>query len=109
MNSGEMDRHIPFPFPGGAFPARLGAVVQRTVLDRIEPARLVVHDSDGDWAIGDGVHDPNLPGACIATHISHVLMIDPTLAPLATLPPGHLAERVTPDDGWRISAHSYGT
>jgi hypothetical protein len=62
MNSAEMDRHIPFPFPGGAFP----------------------------------------------THITHVLAFDPTLATLATLPPGHLAERESPGDEWQISAHSYG-
>ena len=108
MISEEMDRHLPFPFPGGAFPATLGAVVQRTVLHQAEPARLVVHDLDGDWAIGDGVNDPNLPGACIATHIAHVLALDPTLAPLASLPPGHQAERGSPAGEWQISAHSYG-
>jgi hypothetical protein len=109
MNSAEMHRHLPFPFPGGTFPATLGAVVQRTVLDRIEPARLVLHDIDGDWAIGDGANDPNLPNACIATHIAHVLTLDPTIAGLATLPPGHQAERETPADEWQISAHTYGT
>lgn len=107
MNSAEMDRHIPFPFPGGAFPATLGAVVQLTVLHQVEPARLVVHDIDGDWAIGDGVNDPNLPDACVAAHIAHVLTLDPTLAALATLPPGHMAERASPADEWQISAHSY--
>lgn len=108
MNSAEMDRHIPFPFPGNAFPATLGAVVQRTVLDQIEPARLVIHDIDGDWAIGDGVNDPNLPNACLATHIVHVLSLDPTLADLAALPPGHQAVRGTLADEWQVSAHSYG-
>ena len=106
MISEEMDRHLPFPFPGGAFPATLGAVVQRTVLHQVEPARLVVHDLDGDWAIGDGVNDPNLPDACMATHIAHVVALDPTLATLASLPPGHQAERGSPADEWQISAHS---
>ena len=109
MNRAEMHRHLPFPFPGEAFPATLGAVVQRTVLDGVEPARLVLHDIDGDWAIGDGLNDPNLPDACIATHIHHVLILDPTLATLATLPPGHLAERESPADRWQISSHSYGS
>ena len=56
--SREMLRNLPFPFLGDTFPASLGAVVQKTVLDGVEPAREVVHFSDGSWAVGDGRNDP---------------------------------------------------
>jgi hypothetical protein len=54
---------VPFPFPDGQFPSELGAVIQRTVLDGTEPARVVIHADEGGWLVGDGVNDPNLPGA----------------------------------------------
>jgi hypothetical protein len=62
-NGSEVFQHLPFPFEGGVFPEKLGAVVQRTVLDGHEPAREVVHADDGSWLVGDGVNDPNPPGA----------------------------------------------
>jgi hypothetical protein len=65
----EVFQHMPFPFPDGRFPDSLGAVVQRTVLSGDFPAREVVHTPDGSWLLGDGVNDPNQPGASIATHI----------------------------------------
>ena len=57
-----MFQHLPFPYEGGVFPKRLGAVVQLTVLDGEEPARLVVHDEASGWAVGDGINDPNETG-----------------------------------------------
>jgi hypothetical protein len=98
----EMFRSLPWPFDGDMFPAQLGAVVQRTVLDGDEPAREVIHASDGSWAIGDGVNDPNLPGAAIATHIAHVVGRNSSVAALASMPPGHIAQRSGPGDPWRI-------
>ncbi|MPZ98632.1 MAG: hypothetical protein GEU80_04685 [Dehalococcoidia bacterium] len=100
-------RRLPFPFDRGRFPRELGAVVQRTVLEGDEPARIVVHDADGDWALGDGVHDPNEPGACRVTHIRHVVDADPTLDDLASMPPGHVAERDGPGSPWLIAEHRY--
>jgi hypothetical protein len=32
-----------------------------------------VHTQDGSWLIGDGVNDPNLSGASVATHIWHAI------------------------------------
>jgi hypothetical protein len=100
-----MVRFVPFPFENGRFPAELGAVVQVTVLEGREPARLVVHASDGSWMVGDGVDDHNLPGASIATHISHVVERDASVAALATLGPGRVARRDGPGWAWEISDH----
>ena len=80
----EMFRHL--PFPDGRFPPQLGALVQTTVADGVEPAREVVHTDDNSWMIGDGVNDPNLPGAAIVLHLHHVLRADPLLEGLASLP-----------------------
>jgi hypothetical protein len=107
MTNSDMLRSMPFPFPDGRFPDALGAVVQRTVLDGEEPARIVIHDADGDWAVGDGVNDPNEPGASIATHMHHVVARDPSVAELATMALGHVAERAASGDPWAISRHSY--
>jgi hypothetical protein len=96
----EMFRDRPWPFEGGAFPKDLGAVVQQTVLDGSKPARLVVHTEGGGWAIGDGLNDPNLPGASIATHIWHAIERNSSVASLAGLPPGHEANRSEPGDPW---------
>lgn len=57
-----MYQHLPFPYEGDELPAELGAVVQRTVLDGVEPAREVIHTPEGSWCVGDGTHDPNPPG-----------------------------------------------
>lgn len=103
----DMRRALPFPYAGNVFPPELGAVVQRTVLDGREPARIVIHDADGDWAIGDGVNDPSLPGACLVTHIEHVVAADPTIASLAYMPAGHQAERATPREEWTVTRHRY--
>lgn len=95
-------RWMPFPFPGDRFPDELGAIVQQTVLDGAEPARLLIHDAAGDWAIGDGVNAPNVPGACLATHIRHVLALDSSLGTLAAMPPGSMAERDGAADPWSV-------
>lgn len=99
----EIVRHLPWPFPDGAFPRQLGAVVQVTVLDGEMPALLVVHGQDGDWLIGDGVNDPNLPGASVATHIWHAIERNSSIKSLADLPPGSQARRRWPGDRWIVS------
>ena len=98
----EMFEVLPWPFPDGRFPASLGAVIMRTVLEGRLPALQVVHTPDNGWAIGDGVNDPNEPGACVATHIRHVLGSDPTLEELARLPPGTEAKREDVGSAWQI-------
>ncbi len=89
------------------FPAKLGAVVQLTVMDGTEPVRLVIHDDQGDWLIGDGVNDPNLPGACKVICLNCVTAAHPTIAALAGMPRGQMAERASVDAPWQISHHSY--
>lgn len=107
MPGREMFQHLPFPFEGGQFPAELGAVVQRTVLTGELPAREVIHAPDGSWLIGDGVNDPNPPGVSIATHIWHAITLNSSIADLASMPPGHIAQRSGPGEPWRI-AHLEG-
>jgi len=100
----EIHQHLPFPFHGGRFPNDLGAVVQGTVLSGDVPARKVVHTPDGSWLIGDGVSDLLLPGATVVSHISHAVQWDNSIAALATMGPGHIAERSDPGKPWQVAA-----
>jgi hypothetical protein len=99
----EIVQRLPFPFAEGRFPDALGAVVQHTVLSGELPALEVVHAPDGSWLVGDGVNDPNLPGACVATHIAHAVATNSSIADLATMPPGRIARRPGPGQPWTIS------
>jgi len=103
----EIFRSLPFPFDGGEFPATLGAVVQATVLSGEQPVREVVHASDGSWLVGDGVNDPNEPGAVGVTHIWHAIRLNPSMTELATMSPGHIATRTGPGDRWIITTHRW--
>ena len=102
-DAGEIRQRLPFPFEGGRFPKDLGAVVQATVLSGDIPARKVVHTPDGSWLIGDGVSDPSLPGASMVSQISHVVQWNSSIAELATMGPGHIAERSDPGHPWQIA------
>lgn len=103
----QVDRGVPFPYPEGRFPRRLGAVIQQTVLDGSEPARMVVHDAENDWLVGDGVNNPNEHGACVIGHIVHVSDADPTVAELASMGIGLVATRSDPHSPWQIDPHEW--
>jgi hypothetical protein len=103
----EVVRGVDFPFPGDRFPEQLGAVVQRTVLDGREPARVVIHDEDGDWLVGDGVNDPNEDGACVMACMHCVCDADQAVASLATLPVAYQAYRSDVGEPWTFSPHAY--
>jgi hypothetical protein len=103
----EMFRYLPFPFDGDVFPRNLGAVIQRTVLNGDQPAREVVHAQDGSWLVGDGVNDPNEPGAAVASHIWHAIHRNSSIAELAAMPPGHIAARADPGNPWSIKRHEW--
>ncbi|AEV83985.1 hypothetical protein ACWT_2963 [Actinoplanes sp. SE50] len=105
--SGYILRGVAFPFPGGRFPERLGAVVQRTVLTGEEPARVVIHDEENDWLVGDGVNDPDLPGASVIACIATIADTDPGLAELATLPVGRIARRDEAGKPWTVDPHTW--
>ena len=105
----EMFEHLPFPFHDERFPPQLGAVVQRTVINGQEPAREVIHTDDNSWLVGDGLNDPNPPGAAIAFHLSHLLEADPTLEELATLPLGCVATRSGLGQPWAIGPHTWAS
>ncbi|OJF10846.1 hypothetical protein BG844_29660 [Couchioplanes caeruleus subsp. caeruleus] len=81
-------------------------MIQRTVLTGQEPARVVIHDEDNDWLVGDGVNDPN-DGASVVACMKHLADTDPTVAELASLPLGHIAERDEPLHPWTISVHQW--
>jgi hypothetical protein len=102
-----MIRNMPFPFPDGRFPPELGAVIQRTVLDGYEPAREVIHDEENNWAVGDGITDPNLSGASVASHMLHVLERNSSVVELSSLPMGYIATREGPGIPWVITPHEY--
>jgi hypothetical protein len=50
----EMVQRLPFLVEGDEFPAGLGAVIQRTVLDGSEPARVGIHTPDWLWLLAGG-------------------------------------------------------
>ncbi|MEV7386988.1 hypothetical protein [Streptomyces sp. NPDC091215] len=104
---GSMQPDVTWPFTDGAFPQDLPAIVQRTVVDGSHPALMVIHDHERDWLLADGLHDPNADGASIVCHLDHVLSLDPSVAALASLPPGHIAERVSRDEPWSIRSWTY--
>ncbi|ATO15559.1 hypothetical protein CO540_18355 [Micromonospora sp. WMMA2032] len=103
----EVFRSLPFPFTDDRFPDQLGAVVQRTVLEGVEPAREVIHTDDNAWIVGDGVNDPNEPDAVVVTCIQHVAERDPAVAGLAGLPLGQVAYREDLGQPWSVEAHSW--
>jgi hypothetical protein len=103
----EVFQNLPFPFTDSRFPHDLGAVVQRTVLDGREPARVVVHDDENSWLVGDGKNDPNSDGACVVSCIHRVIEKNSTVAGLADLPLGHIAHRKNPGKPWVVEPHSY--
>ena len=105
IGDGEIWPTMPWPFPGNAFPQDLGAVVMPSVLSGKAPALQVVHFESGHWGIADGVGNPNRN--LEATHIWHVIGTDRTLAELATLPPGHQADRDRVGEPWVISPFEY--
>ncbi|MEU5905432.1 hypothetical protein ABZ780_13780 [Micromonospora sp. NPDC047467] len=105
--SHEVFQDVAFPFDEDQFPHNLCAVVQTTVLNAAEPARVVIHDGDNDWLVGDGVNDPTLPGASVVACIRHIADQDETVAELASLPIGHIAERDDVGSPWRIGVHKY--
>ncbi|MFJ9631573.1 hypothetical protein ACIRU8_28075 [Streptomyces sp. NPDC101175] len=104
---GSMQPDIAWPFPSGAFPSELLAIVQRTVADGTFPALMMIHDDEDDWLLCDSIHDPNADGASIVTHMDHVLARDPALADLAGMPPGYVAERSSAQTPWEISPWMY--
>jgi hypothetical protein len=87
------------------FPQDLGAVVMPSVLSGKAPALHVIHTEEGYWGIADGFGDPNKD--LQPTHIWHVVGVDRTLAELATLPPGHQANRSGVGEPWVISPLVY--
>ena len=106
-NAHDVLRDLPWPFPSGLFPSQLGAVIQRTVLSGELPALQVIHDDDNRWLVGDGVSDPNQPGACSVGHMIHVVEMNSSAASLASLPPGWLAWRGGAGEPWQRERHHY--
>ncbi|MFF7994740.1 hypothetical protein ACFZDG_33830 [Kitasatospora xanthocidica] len=100
-------RQARFPFPDGRFPRDLGAVVQRTVAEGRLPALVVVHDSDSDRLIGDGINDPNLPDASGVYCLACLVEEDSSISETADLQPGFAAYRDEPGLPWTIEPFRY--
>lgn len=103
----EVFRIVPFPFPDGRFPHELGAVVQKTVFAGQLPALSVIHAADGGWMIGDGVNDPNVPGACAVHCLAHIADLDPAISMTAALAPGYAAYREAVGDPWAVAPFDF--
>ena len=103
--AGELQESAPWPFPGDRFPDDLGAVVHNSILEGRRPALQVVHFDTGTWGIADAIDWPD-ENNLTATHIWHVIEMDPTIESLATLPPRHQADRQSQDQPWSISPHA---
>ncbi|MFB7246556.1 hypothetical protein ACFCYX_29335 [Streptomyces populi] len=104
---GSMQPQLSWPFEGEAFPHDLLAIIQRTVSAGEFPALTVIHDDEDDWLVSDGVHDPNGSDASSVLHLQHVLDLDPSVAQLATMPPGYVAWRSTASDDWVVEEWTY--
>jgi hypothetical protein len=104
-----MFRTFPWPFPDDRFPDQLGAVVMKTVASGDMPALQVLHDTDNGWAIADGMNDPNQDGACLVTHIRHVISYNSSIEDLATIPPGTEANRRAVGEPWVLSPYDPST
>jgi len=75
----------------------------RTVASGERPALEIVHTPDNGWMVADGINDPNVEGACVVMHMTHVVEQNPSLAAQATLPPGFMATREHVFAPWVIS------
>ncbi|MEI2277451.1 hypothetical protein OHC50_08250 [Paenarthrobacter ilicis] len=103
----EMHREMPWPFPDDRFPEGLGAAVMKSVLSGERTVLQVLHDPDNGWGFADGVDDPNTPDGAVAAHITHVIRLDRTLAEMAKLPPGTLADRSEVGGEWHIRSFAW--
>jgi hypothetical protein len=63
----------------------------------------VIHAPDGSWLVGDGINEPNLPGASTATYLAQVIERNSAVADLANMPPGHIGPvRSGPGEAWAV-------
>lgn len=101
-HSTESQPVLPWPFPNDQFPENLGAAVHKSVLIGRRPALQVIHDEEGAWGVADAIDEPNDENL-EAAHIWHVIQYNPSVATLATLPPGHQADRQDVGEPWVTS------
>ena len=71
------------------------------------PALSVIHATDGAWIVGDGVNDPNVPGACAVHRMAHIADLDPTISVTAALAPGYAAYREAVGDSWAVAPFDF--
>ncbi|MGF1429346.1 hypothetical protein [Kitasatospora sp. LaBMicrA B282] len=84
-----------------------GAIAQWTVVNGQLPALAVILTPDGTWWVLDGVNDPNEPGACTVFAQSSLVELDPSLARVPGLSPGHAAYRDAPGQPWEVEPFAY--
>jgi hypothetical protein len=94
-----VEPHVDWPFENGEFPANLGVVAHRNLLEGAGQPRLVTHDQDGRWQALDGI-TPAEPDHAVVACMRCLIELHPELAELADLPPGWAAEREQPGMPW---------
>jgi hypothetical protein len=86
-------------------PPNVAVFTTRQVIHEGVPVVYVSHDSDdGAWQFHCGV--PTTPDDAMVVSLKNMLDKDPTLAALADLPLGWIAERTDPASEWKRSRHS---
>ncbi len=78
----------------------------RQVIDLVKPITLVIHDTDdSNWKFfcGDGKQIGNEKPVLVA--LEEILMIDPSVGEIATLPEGCIATRKYIGDNWKVTSN----
>lgn len=70
-------------------------------------ARVVVHDEDGDWLVGDGINDPNEEDGRGLFHLVDVVMNDPSIQPALGIPSGFAGTRDSSEEAQVVSPWVY--
>ena len=82
-------------------PPNLAVITLKRILNEDKSVLHVIHDEDGDWQFLDGQFVAEEDAMVVG--LGNMLKFDPTLAELADLPKGWLAERSVVDGDWQRS------
>lgn len=93
---------LPWPFPDGVFPEKLGVIAHRSLLTGQAVPYFVSHDDDGYWQVLDE-DSPAEADAAVISCMRCLVRDFPYLAELADLPPGWEAVREASAQVWRRS------
>ena len=83
------------------YPEDLATFCRASIFEQDNPIIRVGHNSAGDWMFLDGYIEEGEEPEVVC--LSHVFEHDPTIAEVADLPPGWIAEREGPGKPWKRS------